>query len=468
MKKELLVAAAALLNSIGMQAQTPVVVLDTVATGLEFLVDVEHVNDDRLFCLAKNGVVRIVVNGEVLSRPFLDIAGYTWGTGELGAVGLEFDPEYDTSGIFYLNYTALGDSGVENRISRFRVSPNDPDSADHASEQILYRYPQPSQIHKGGHLEFGADGYLYMSTGDGNVAANGQDLTTSLGCILRVDVSDPDTTFTIPPDNPFANAGGDTLPEIWAYGFRNPWRFALDELTGDMWIGDVGSNDWEEIDLWPAGDNSGPNFGWDCFEGLVPVPDAPDCGDDSLYEMPVQVHAHSAGWCAIVGGRVYRGNIFPALYGRYIYTDLCSGTIRSLLPDGDGGWTGEDLSTEVPYGIVSMGVDQEGELLVCHSGGTLYRLEQLIPTATEAIGTQREISIHPNPATDRMIVTGEGLERAGIRLYDPIGRTVAVPVVWNGSDRIELDVKALSNGTHLLVIVAGDGTISRSRFTVLH
>ncbi|MBP6699582.1 MAG: PQQ-dependent sugar dehydrogenase, partial [Flavobacteriales bacterium] len=272
---------------------------------------------------------------------------------------------YTNNGYFYVYYIADSGPGTS-RVSRFRVS-NDPDSADAASEEILYTWPQPFTNHNGGDLDFGPDGLLYVGFGDGGSGGdpqdNAQDLTDPLGDIIRLDVSDPDTTWTVPATNPWVSAQ-DTLPEIWASGVRNPYRFGFDALTGDLWIGDVGQNAWEEVDFWPAGDNSGPNFGWRCYEGDTPF-NTQGCQGMSNYEFPVTTHENVATggtWCSSIGGRVYRGTVWPHLYGRYIYTDYCAGEFWVIRPDGSGGWIDELGLNSGSQGYVVIAEDVNGEI----------------------------------------------------------------------------------------------------------
>ncbi len=426
----------------------PEVELQPVTTGLGFLVDISHAGDDRLFCLTQNGIIRIVLNGVVLPQPFMDLSAQVWGSGELGSLGLAFDPDFENTGHFYVHYTALTDQ-VYTRISRFQVS-SDPNVGDLSSEQILWTYPHPSNIHKGGDLKFGPDGMLYFSLGDGAFPVNGQDLTEPLASILRIDVSGDSAGFAIPPDNPFANSI-DTVQEVWAYGLRNPWRMSFDRLTGDLWFGDVGAQQWEEIDLIEAGSGGGWNFGWRCFEGLAPIPDATDCGAITDHEQPVIVHPHTEGWCAIIGGRVYRGETYPQLYGRYLYTDLCAGVIRSLLPDGSGGWLPEQLASDLPFGLTCIGEDHEGELYIGHQGGTLYRLDASITTGLEDRHSQN-IMIHPNPAADHVIITGQLSEGSKLTITDMAGRLLDQRILGSVENDPVFDLRSLATGTYVFIV----------------
>lgn len=358
----------ALLATMGTSAQDPVqLALVNWANGLSNVVDLAHAGDSRLFAVQRQGIIRIISDSmQVITDPFLDIQDSVNSIGgEQGLLGLTFDPDHANNGYFYVYYIAGSGPGTS-RISRFQVS-SDPDSADAASEEILYSWPQPFTNHNGGDLEFGPDGLLYVGFGDGGDGGdplnNAQDLTDPLGDLVRLDVSDPDTTWTVPTTNPWTSAQ-DTLPEIWASGLRNPYRFGFDRLTGDLWIGDVGQNAWEEVDRWPAGDNSGPNFGWRCYEGDASY-NTQGCQGMSNYEFPVTTHeniANGGTWCSSIGGRVYRGNTWPHLYGRYIYTDYCAGEFWVLHPDGQGGWIDElGLSTGA-QGYVVIAEDHNGEL----------------------------------------------------------------------------------------------------------
>lgn len=381
-------------------AQTPVtIVLENFATGLNSPVDIAHCDDERLFVVEQAGRIMVVApDGTVSETPFLDIRGrVNDGGGEQGLLGLAFDPGYAANGRFYVNYIA-GNGNGSTRVSRFNVSA-DPNVADSTSEEILYTMVQPASNHNGGDLDFGPDGYLYFALGDGGSGNdpwnNAQDLTNyAAGDIVRIDVSG-DEGYTIPPTNPWVNIGNDTLPEIWGSGLRNPWRFGFDAVTGDLWIGDVGQGEWEEIDFWPAGDNSGPNFGWRCYEGDIPTPGIDDdCPPASEFVAPVSVHAHDgAGWCSVIGGRVYRGSEFPRLYGRYIYTDYCPTPYFSLRSDGNGGWIREQVrSSNGGAGTSCIAENSALEMFVSNvNTGTVKRIVDQCPMPAPVIaqnGTQ--------------------------------------------------------------------------------
>lgn len=377
--------AGSLLN-----AQSPVTVeVQSFATGLSGITDIVHCGDDRLFCTIRTGSIRIVqANGSVLPAPFLQIPVNSAG-GEQGLLGLAFDPGYADNGWFYVFYSTGNGPGTS-VVSRFSVSA-DPNIADPSSEQVILTIDQPFTNHNGGDLAFGPDGYLYISLGDGGSGGDplnyGQDLGNLNGSILRIDVHG-DAPYTVPADNPFLSTPG-VRPEIWAYGLRNPWRMGFDRLTGDLWLGDVGQTQWEEIHFWPAGDHSGPNFGWRCYEGFAPY-NTNGCVGAMAYEQPVIAHGNATGgWCSIIGGRVYRGTEYERLYGRYIYTDYCKGEFHSLRPDGQGGWTNELLLATGWGGFSCIGENAAGELFAGRmSNGTLYRVVDPCPMAPPAIAVE--------------------------------------------------------------------------------
>lgn len=385
MLKRLLISS--LIPATTLLAQNPVtILLENFATGLIAPVDIAHCGDERLFIVEQAGRIMIVnPDGSVNPTPFLDIqTRVNDGGGEQGLLGLAFDPEYASNGRFYVNYTA-GSGNGSTRVSRFRVT-EEPNVADPDSEEILYTVVQPASNHNAGDLDFGPDGYLYIPLGDGGSGNdpwnNGQDLVASaLGDIVRLDVSG-ETGYTVPESNPWVNTGNDTLPEIWASGLRNPFRFGFDALTGDLWIGDVGQNQREEVDFWPAGDNSGPNFGWRCYEGNIATPGInDDCPAASEFVGPVTDHTHGDGWCSVIGGRVYRGTEFPRLYGRYFYTDYCPTPYFSLRPDGTGGWIREQARpNNGGTGTSCIAENSALELFVANvNNGTIKRIVDQCP-----------------------------------------------------------------------------------------
>ncbi len=346
-----------------------------VAQGLIRPVDIQSPDDSsgRLFVVEQGGRILVIKDGSVLPTPFLDISKEITSAGnEQGLLGLAFHPHYASSGLVFVNYTDVNGNTI---IVRFHVS-NNPDIADPSSETELLYVQQPFANHNGGGLAFGPDGYLYLGLGDGGSQGdpygNAQNNTVLLGKILRIDV-DQGAYYGIPPTNPLPEGGG-VRREIWRNGLRNPWRFSFDRATGDMFIGDVGQDLWEEIDYIPANDASGLiNFGWNIYEGLHSYQ-----GHTSGIPMipPVAEYSHFGqdNGCAVSGGYVYRGQALPEWQGIYLFGDYCSGLVWGLIhPNGQ--WQATVLF-KTGFNISSFGQDESGELYVANLQGAIYRLEQ--------------------------------------------------------------------------------------------
>lgn len=347
-------------------AGVPTVSLELLTTGLDRPVGITHAGDGsgRIFIVEKTGAIRIVdAAGTLVALPFLDLSSQVSGGSEQGLLGLAFHPDYESNGYFYVHYT---DSNGDSRISRFSVSAGDPDLADPASELVLLTVLQPFSNHNAGQIEFGPDGYLYVAFGDGGSGGDpgdrAQDLALLLGKMLRIDVdtTDPGLDYGIPADNPFVGVAG-AREEIWSSGLRNPWRFSFDRHTGDLFIGDVGQNAWEEIDLQPASSGGGENWGWRCYEGNV-VFNFSTCSAATTFDFPIIVYAHSAGNCSVNGGYRYRGGRYPNLVGTYVYGDYCTGKIWGATYDG-AIWNSVELF-DMPASQSSFGQDERGELYV--------------------------------------------------------------------------------------------------------
>lgn len=333
-----------------------------IMNNLDRPVDVQSSFDGsgRLFIIEKFGVIRIYENGQLLDEPFLNIDDRVddW-SNEMGLLGLAFHPNFESNGFFYVNYT--GDGG-HTRISRFTANGN---TADPNTEKVLMVIDQPYPNHNGGAVAFGPDGYLYLGMGDGGLAGdphkNGQDKNSLLGKILRIDVNNGDP-YSIPSDNPFGN-------EVWAYGLRNPWRMSFDLSTGDLWIGDVGQGEKEEIDYLPAGSAGGANFGWSIMEGSIGYDAEPQPG----LLLPVAEYSHSDPYegCSVTGGYVYRGSI-PEWNGVYFYADYCTGYVWGLL-NVDGQFQNQRLF-ETGITITSFGQAENGEIYLASDNGSVYTL----------------------------------------------------------------------------------------------
>lgn len=366
------ISLAAFLWAAALFAQTAELRLEPIATGLTSPVDIQSARDGsgRLFIVQQNGIIRIWRAGGLSPTPFLNIATRTNRAGECGLLGLAFPPGFAAKRQFYVNYT---DPQCRNSIvARYSLATDD--TADPGSERIVMRVAQPFQNHNGGQLQFGPDGYLYIGWGDGGSGNDpqnqAQNRRSMLGKMLRIDVEgDP---YRVPASNPFVGDAS-ILPEIWALGLRNPWRYSFDRLTGDLWMADVGQNRAEEINVQPANSRGGENYGWRITEGLQ-CRQTP-C-DPTGTTPPVHEYTRAQGDLSVTGGYVYRGPVASSLTGTYIYADYVSGRIWGL----DGGYRNR-LLLESRINISTFGEDEDGTLYAGdHTGGRVLRL---VPTPLE-------------------------------------------------------------------------------------
>ena len=347
-------------------SSTAPVRLQPLATGLESPVYVTHAGDGsgRLFVVEQAGVIRIIRNGRLLARPFLDVRSRVISGGEMGLLSVAFHPQYASNGRFFVNYTANSDS-LRTVIAEYRVS-DAPDVAGRA-ERVLLEIAQPYRNHNGGLNLFGPDGMLYIGMGDGGSGGdphnNGQRLDTLLGKLLRLDVNG-EAPYGVPRDNPFVGRAG-ARGEIWAYGLRNPWRFSFDRGTGQLFLADVGQNAWEEVDLVERGQN----YGWNVMEGAHCFNPPTDCNAAGL-RLPIAEYGRAMG-CSITGGYVYRGSRIRDLVGRYLFGDYCSGRLWTLTEAAPGRWMMTQL-LETGLSISSFGEDQDGEVYIVDHSGSIH------------------------------------------------------------------------------------------------
>ena len=341
-------------------------------------------NGNRLFVMEQAGVIRVFNNTSTASDStvFLDISASVLYGGEQGLLGMAFHPKYSQNRYFYVDYVA--DNPRRTVIVRYTTAAGDPNLADPNSRLIILEISQPFSNHKGGQLAFGPDGYLYIGLGDGGSEGdpdgNGQNLSTLLGKILRIDVNSASggRSYGIPADNPFAGNSQGWREEIYAYGFRNPWRFSFDSASGVLWVGDVGQDRVEEIDVV----EKGKNYGWNIMEGTLCYNPPSGCNQTGL-ELPIWNYTHDVG-NAVIGGYVYHGSALPGLDGAYVYGDYGSGRIWALRSNGAA--VENVLLVDSSLNIASFGTDQNGELYFTAYDGKVYRLTASIPEFPAAAG----------------------------------------------------------------------------------
>ncbi|HEV7348170.1 PQQ-dependent sugar dehydrogenase [Telluribacter sp.] len=362
-------------------AQPAVVQVQEYASGLTRPTDIASTHDGRLYVGEVGGKIRIISPaGALLPLPLLDISHKVRDTSWDGLFGLAFHPDYASNGYFFVKYIQKDGNFV---VSRFQRDAENPDFSNPASEQIIITVPYQGG-HRAGNIAFGADGYLYIPTGDGEAGGRGdvgdpegvaQNLQSLKGKILRLDI-DQGTPYSIPPTNPYISDGNNIPDEIWALGLRNPWRISFDKQTGDLWLGDNGQDGWEEIDFTPAGAAGGINYGWSCYEGTHPYNNCPTdiSFTEPMFEYP-GFNNNGNQPASVIGGSVYRGQRYPSLYGWYLFTDHASGKISSIYRNPD------QTITTIDHGVqfsnpVAFGEDQAGELYVAtFFEGKIYRIK---------------------------------------------------------------------------------------------
>ncbi|MFC6490342.1 PQQ-dependent sugar dehydrogenase [Nitratireductor sp. GCM10026969] len=377
---------------------SPSIELREVTGDLIDPVNVVSAKDDtgRLFVVERHGVVRIVENGSLVEQPFMDISDIVLPYFlEQGLYDIEFHPDFENNGYVYAHFAETLRNG-DSLIVRYTVSSDSPNQIDPESSKLIMQIDQPWANHNGGELAFGPDGYLYIGSGDGGWEGDpleaGQDLSTLLGKLLRIDVDVPEDSYqayAIPADNPFARQAGivelfgiteeefaqihtEARPEIWAYGLRNPWKFHFDSETGDLYVAEVGQNHWEEINFQPADSQGGENYGWDFLMGTHCFPiEEEECAQVGV--LPVAEYDHEQG-CSVIGLGVYHGGEIEGLDGVYLAGDYCAGTIWGLARGEDDQWVFQELLASGVQ-LAGGGTDEDGNLYVtscsCNYGGPL-------------------------------------------------------------------------------------------------
>jgi glucose/arabinose dehydrogenase len=397
--------------------------LENAFPNLDFLqpLDLQIPSDgsNRVFVVTQEGVIYVFPNNKDAAekKVFLNIKEQIVSGGELGLLGLVFHPDFKRNGYFYINYTAP--LPLRTEIVRYKVNRNFPDLADTSSKVVILTFNQPYVNHNAGQLAFGPDGYLYIGTGDGGSGGdpqnNGQNKASLLGKMLRIDVNHSQGIqhYSIPQDNPFAGNRQGFKEEIFAWGFRNPWRYSLDPVTGKFWVADVGQDKWEEIDIL----EKGKNYGWRIMEGLHCYNPEVNC-DQSGLTMPVWEYGHNeTGGNSITGGFVYRGKSFPELDGKYIYSDFVSGRIWALTYKGQG-MVSNELILNSGKNISSFGIDRNNELFICSFDGRIYRLAKSVSTILPG-EKPKEYNIffnYPNPLNSSTTIIADIKEPGKINI----------------------------------------------------
>ncbi|MDG2331940.1 MAG: PQQ-dependent sugar dehydrogenase [Flavobacteriales bacterium] len=439
----------------------PQIALTSFAVGFSSPVDIANCGDDRLFIVEQDGVIKIVQpSGTVNSVVFLDIqAIVNNGGSEQGLLGLAFHPNYSSNGYFYVHYT---DNSGDGQISRFNVNSTNPDIADNGSEYPILTIPQPYSNHNGGCIKFGPDNYLYIGMGDGGSAGDpgnrSQDPTDLLGKMLRIDI-DGGAPYGIPASNPYLGVSG-WLDEIWAIGLRNPWRFSFDALNGDLWMGDVGQNAWEEINQQLSSSAGGENYGWRCYEASASYNTSGCSSSSSDFEWPIYEFSQSGSppnGCSVTGGIVYRGAAYPNLNGHYLFSDFCGSWIYSLK-----WWSGSLQSVNhgsFSGGFSCFGEDYLGESYVAGLyDGVIYSISDLHNEINENMKLNK-FSVYPNPFNNNVTIriSEDYLGEFDVLIYDVAGQLVYSDLKFKGQELI-LNSLSWEKGLYLLKIVDDRGS----------
>jgi len=448
---------------------TSQVVIEEAFPNLYFTqpVDLQYAPDgsDRLFVVEQRGTIYVFENNSSVTEKimFLDIRDKVVYEGERGLLGLAFHPDYENNRYFFVNYTAP--NPLRTVVSRFQVTADDPDVGDELSEHIIIQIDQPFSNHNGGQIVFGPDSYLYIGMGDGGWFGdpynNGQDLTTLLGAILRIDVDTVSASlnYGIPVDNPFAADTLESRDEIYAYGLRNPWRFSFDPYTNSCWVADVGQDLYEEIDILVYGGN----YGWNIMEGSHCYNPATGCDTTGLI-LPIYTYDHSIGE-SITGGFVYRGTLVPDIYGKYIFADFEYGDVWSLEYDGENSPELNTLGDLGPYSVTSFGIDQHDELYICSFDGMIYKFVQTLSTVDHGDRIPNGFSLYqnyPNPFNPITTINYDLPENKHVKItiYNMLGKQIKILVnkckppgryeaKWAGTDRFG---KQVATGVYLVIM----------------
>ncbi len=438
--------------------------LKSFSTGFSSPINIKNAGDSRLFVVERAGLIQIVnSDGSKNGTPFLNINPIVInGGGERGLLGLAFHPNYATNGYFYVNY--INNSG-NTVISRFTKSTANPDIADDTSELQLLTYTQPYANHNGGDMAFGADGYLYISSGDGGSGGDpqnrAQSLTTLLGKLLRIDVDgNGKGNYGIPSDNPFAGSTS-AMEEIWAYGLRNPWKFSFDRDTNDLWIADVGQNVREEINM-VASTEAGLNYGWRCYEGNSIFDQSSNCPPSSSLTFPISQYTHTGNGlfkCSITGGYRYRGTAQLNLVGLYFFADYCSNEI-GILEQSGANWNMTFTPAFSGNGWTTFGEDNNGELYIAGiDSGTIYRIIDSNLSIEEK--NPFAVKLFPNPAKNEITldISNSTMVIKSVNIFSLQGKLISTVSDFE-SQLITISTEELTSGMYLVEITNTEGTVA--------
>ncbi|MBV9961578.1 MAG: PQQ-dependent sugar dehydrogenase [Parafilimonas sp.] len=453
----------------------PQLELAPFAKNFQYPIDLANCGDSRLFVVERLGKIWAIdsTGKKLTQKPFLDITDEVFtifpdGYDERGLLGLTFHPNFPDSPYFYVNYIGFDSNS---HISRFKVDPDNPNKALRNSEVIFLTVSQPKGKnyvnHKAGCLKFGPDGYLYATFGDGGFMGdphnNAQDLGKFLGKIIRIDVNKPDKKnnmhYSIPSDNPFVGKPN-ARDEIWACGLRNPFRFSFDKLTGDLWLPDVGQDKWEEINFQKNGAKGGRNYGWSCYEGNHNYK-FDGCDYNGLpYTFPIVEYGHTENPCAaITGGFVYRGSMYPKMYGMYVYNDYCTGKYSVVFRNTQT-WLNVFMLDEDDAAYVSIGEDTKGELYAINESTGM--IEHIIDASQKIAGKQGytnnfaalNLKLSPNPNKGQFTIelTVPANENYSVSITDAAGTTIFAEnkSAVKGLNRWNISSLKLNEGVYML------------------
>lgn len=421
--------------------------LEEFATGFTSPVEITNANDNRLFVVQQNGIIKIIQsNGTVNAADFLNISTKVLFGGERGLLGLAFHPQYSTNGYFFVYYNNTAGNIV---VARYSVSTTNTNVADPNSEKIILNIPKPFDNHNGGSIHFAPDGNLWIVTGDGGSGGdpnnNSQNKNSLLGKMLRIDINSTGP-YNIPAGNPFI--GVDGADEVWSYGLRNAWKFSFDLTTGNAMIADVGQGAIEEINRMPI-TQAGINYGWRCYEGNNTY-NTTGCAASTTMTFPVAVYDHSGGKCSITGGYVYRGTQYPSLQGKYFFADYCSRQIGVMESNNAITWS----TAFAGNNFSSFGEDNLKNLYVASvSNGKIFKI------TTTNLGVQdnnlfNEIRIYPNPAHERIFVEGLKDNQSTAEIISTEGRKVLDETKFDSENSI--NITGITPGVYYINIKSGD------------